>query len=224
MHRSGLWCLSLTVTAVVALQPITNIPNGRQTCGTVLRNILHYPSYCVWASQCMYGRVPFLWQSSQDDEPFDNGNLSEASDDEQAFSLNQKPLPSENQNQDDMTDRFKYKVNALMGAFDPMNPDQDNERTSGNILNAMLKFPMDYSFHVVGKTKGDKKLEESFIQQVKAVVSEGSGSTKDRMICYVTPRGKSFTKVTVEVPVDSAAIITSIYDQLGALELSVMQF
>ena len=39
------------------------------------------------------------------------------------------------------SDRFKYKVNALMGVFDPVNPESDNDRCTGNILSAMLKFP-----------------------------------------------------------------------------------
>jgi hypothetical protein len=33
-----------------------------------------------------------------------------------------------------LTDRFKYKVNALMGTFDPQT-DNDDERQDGNILN-----------------------------------------------------------------------------------------
>ena len=33
----------------------------------------------------------------------------------------------------DMTDRFKYQVNALMGTYDPMNG-VDDERQDGNIL------------------------------------------------------------------------------------------
>jgi putative lipoic acid-binding regulatory protein len=123
-----------------------------------------------------------------------------------------------------LTDRFKYKVNALMGVFDPADVEANNERGSGNILNALLDFPVNYSFNVVGKTRGDKTLEEEFIQQVKAIVLKGSGDDEENVLCQIIPRGKSFTKVTVEVQVDSAIIISSIYEQLEELEISVMQF
>ena len=54
----------------------------------------------------------------------------------------------------DLNDRFKYKVNALMGTYDPQNTEIDNESHNGNILNAMLNFPTDYTFNIVGKTSG----------------------------------------------------------------------
>jgi hypothetical protein len=37
-----------------------------------------------------------------------------------------------------LTNRFKYKVNALMGVFDPQDGD-DDERQEGNILNGETK-------------------------------------------------------------------------------------
>ena len=40
----------------------------------------------------------------------------------------------------------------------------------------------------------------------------------------VTPRGKKFTKESVSVSVESAAMITSIYEDLGQLESTVMKF
>jgi putative lipoic acid-binding regulatory protein len=123
-----------------------------------------------------------------------------------------------------MTDRFKYKVNALMGVFDPADVEANNERGSGNILNALLNFPVNYSFNVVGRTRGEKTLEEEFIGQVKAIVWKGSGDDEENVLCQITPRGKSFTKVTVQAQVGNATIISSIYEQLEELELSVMQF
>ena len=124
----------------------------------------------------------------------------------------------------DLTDRFKYKVNALMGAFDPADETADNEQQSGNILNAMLKFPVKYTFNVVGKTEGVSSLEEEFVEKVKAIVTEGSGDSENSILCKVTPRTKNFTKVTVQAQVDSSAIITAIYQELQKLELSVMHF
>ena len=38
----------------------------------------------------------------------------------------------------DLTNRFKFKVNALMGTFDPKSG-EDDERQEGNILNGKLK-------------------------------------------------------------------------------------
>ena len=38
----------------------------------------------------------------------------------------------------DLTNRFEFKVNALMGTFDPKSG-EDDERQEGNILNGKLK-------------------------------------------------------------------------------------
>lgn len=120
-----------------------------------------------------------------------------------------------------LTDRFKYKVNALMGVFDPPEG-TDNENESGHILNAMLNFPVSYSFNVVGRTLGDEIKTNDFVDQVKAAVLDSTG--EDEMVCRVTPRGKNFTKVVIESNVQSAAMITAIYKELEGLEMSVMQF
>jgi putative lipoic acid-binding regulatory protein len=125
--------------------------------------------------------------------------------------------------QHDMTDRFKYKVNALMGAFDP-SKEIDTERNGGNIFNAMLTFPLKYSFNVVGRTEGDDTAKETFIGQVKAVVIKTAGDDGSEMAMIVTPRGKKFTKITIEVQVESSTMITSIYKDLEQLDMSIMQF
>lgn len=124
----------------------------------------------------------------------------------------------------DLTDRFKYKVNALMGVFDPSSEEDDNEHAEGNILNAMLTFPVYYSFNVVGKTNSDNgaNSKEVFIDAVKEIVQKHAMS--EDVACAVTPRGQKFTKVTIEAQVESAARITSIYKELQALDQSVMIF
>ncbi|GKY97452.1 hypothetical protein MPSEU_000703700 [Mayamaea pseudoterrestris] len=121
----------------------------------------------------------------------------------------------------DLTDRFKYKVNALMGVFDPPT-ETDNERTEGNILNAMLNFPVYYSFNVVGRTNSNEAEKDVFVEAVKAIVKRNSG--KEDVTCSITPRGNNFTKVTVEAKVESTAIITSIYKELETLDQAVMRF
>jgi putative lipoic acid-binding regulatory protein len=116
----------------------------------------------------------------------------------------------------DLTDRFKYKVNALMGVFDPPS-EQDNERVSGHILNAMVTFPVRYTFHVVGR--GDST---AFVDAVRAVVDQVTGD--DQVVMKVTPRGTKFTKLLIEANVQSSSMVSSIYEQLEALEQVVMKF
>lgn len=87
---------------------------------------------------------------------------------------------------------------------------------------AMLNFPVKYTFVIVGKTNGDAALRESYVDEVKRIVSGTSGV--EGIKCEITPRGKTFTKVQVEVEVQSAAMINSIYDDLGKLEVTVMKF
>lgn len=95
----------------------------------------------------------------------------------------------------DLTDRFKHKVNALMGTYDPVGG-PDDETQNGNILNAMLNFPVRYSFNVVGRTGGNDEARDSYVEEVKNLCMSLSGD-KDGLQCQVTPRGKNFTKITV---------------------------
>jgi putative lipoic acid-binding regulatory protein len=122
----------------------------------------------------------------------------------------------------DLTNRFKYKVNALMGVFDPQ-VGEDDERQDGNILNAMLTFPTQFTFNAVGRTSGEDSLKEEYVEQVKKMVTSLSGD-EDKFECQITPRGKSFTRVSIQVRVDSAAVINSIYDELGKMEMTVMKY
>lgn len=108
-----------------------------------------------------------------------------------------------------------------MGVFDPQGT--DDERQDGNILNAMLTFPVKYSFNVVGKTNGDNALQEQFIEQVKEVLGGVTGD-KDDLECQITPRGKNFTKVIVQAKVESAAMISIAYQELEALDMAIMRF
>jgi len=120
-----------------------------------------------------------------------------------------------------LTDRFKYKVNALMGVFDPSG--EDNERQDGNILNAMLQFPVRFTFTAVGKTSGDADLKHQYTEQVKSLVGSMSGD-EEGMQLQITPRGTKFTRVAVQAQVDSATIINSIFTALDELEMTVMHY
>jgi len=121
----------------------------------------------------------------------------------------------------DLTDRFKWKVNALMGVFDPQG--EDDERQDGNIMNAILNFPVLYSWNVVGRTGGDDAVVEEFITQVKEVVMKATGD-EDGIQCQIIPRSKNFTKVTIRANVQNADMISAAYDSLEALKLTVMRF
>jgi len=124
----------------------------------------------------------------------------------------------------DLTERFKYKVNALMGAFDPADPTQDTENENGNILNALVRFPILYTFTVVGKTLGDADLQNQFVADVKRVVLKETRESEENMTLLITPRGTKFTKVALSVEVQSAQVIAAIYQGLEATPGSVMQF
>lgn len=108
-----------------------------------------------------------------------------------------------------------------MGTYDPKGDDDENQE--GNILNALLAFPVRYSFNIVGKTNGDDDLVDEFVAQVRETILDTTDDT-DGIECLITPRTKNFTKVTIEAKVESAAMIKTIYDNLEALELAVMRF
>lgn len=156
-----------------------------------------------------------LYSNSKED------SLAEPSDDQEEEVLFESTVKIDDHGSD-LTDRFKYKVNALMGVFDPPTGSVDDERADGNILNAMLKFPISYSFNVVGRTNNDATETDTFVEAVKDIVRENSGS--EELTCSITPRGTNYTKVTVEAQVESTSIITRIYKELEGLEQAVMRF
>ena len=109
-----------------------------------------------------------------------------------------------------------------MGKFDPAQPDLDNENADGNILQAMMQFPSPYTFNIVGKTNGDEKLTEGYIDDVKTIVLETSGDKE--LTIESVPRGKNFIKIKIEAVVESASMINLIYDQLAEHDLTKMRF
>ena len=90
-------------------------------------------------------------------------------------------------------------------------------------------FVSEYTFSVVGKTATDGQIEneesagDSYANEVKQVLVSVLGS--DAAIeLRVVPRGAKFTRVTAKVTVESSSIISSIYEELDALEATVMKF
>ena len=106
-----------------------------------------------------------------------------------------------------------------MGTYDPPPGTTDDENQMGYITGALLQFPTDYTFSVVGKTSDG----DSYANDVKSLVESILGSDT-RMETRVVPRGTKFTKVSVKVNVESAAMITSIYAELDSMEMTVMKF
>jgi len=111
-----------------------------------------------------------------------------------------------------------------MGTFDPPVGKEDTEREQGNILNAMLNFPAQYTFSVVGRTNGDIIIQKQYVEDVRKLLSNATGQDLQTLECEVTARGKKFTRVSVDVAVDSAAIITSIYEELANMEFTIMRY
>ncbi|EJK47092.1 hypothetical protein THAOC_34213 [Thalassiosira oceanica] len=103
----------------------------------------------------------------------------------------------------DLTDRFKYKVHALMNSV--LLPTHgktsegtiDDETQDGNILGAML--------------------------QVEQCLVSSLGTDESVEIRSI-PRGKHFTRVCATITVDSSAQIQSLYDDLGRIKETVMKF
>eukprot|EP00586_Coscinodiscus_wailesii_P009931 CAMPEP_0172510672 /NCGR_PEP_ID=MMETSP1066-20121228/230534_1 /TAXON_ID=671091 /ORGANISM="Coscinodiscus wailesii, Strain CCMP2513" /LENGTH=213 /DNA_ID=CAMNT_0013289753 /DNA_START=144 /DNA_END=785 /DNA_ORIENTATION=+ len=165
------------------------------------------------------GRNPLFNFSTDDndDEPASSSSSSEAPD----LPLVQSTIRMDDGGSD-LTNRFKYKVNALMGAFDPPPSTKDDEFQNGNILSAVVNFPARYSFTVVGRTGGEESVVEEFVRTVTKGVGEISGD--EGMEWSVSARGKKFTRVVLDVNVDSAAVINSIYECLDEIDLIVMKY
>jgi putative lipoic acid-binding regulatory protein len=129
----------------------------------------------------------------------------------------------------DTSDRFNYKVHALMGDYDPTEGMPDNEDQDGNIMKALLTFPTQHVFDVVGRLSSndesdtkDATNEDDYADSVKRIVFDTTGD--DDMECEVIPRGKKFVKVRCTAKVESTTMINTIYDELGRMESTVMKF
>ena len=110
-----------------------------------------------------------------------------------------------------------------MGTYDLPEGKVDDENQMGNILGAMLTFPTEYTFSVVGKNAESEDPCDNYSRKVRAVVESVLGESTN-MEMRVKPRGKRFTKVSIKVTVDSAAAISTIYEELDALKATVMKF
>ena len=94
---------------------------------------------------------------------------------------------------------------------------------------AMLNFPTRYTFNVVGK-KGegnDDDNGDTYLEEVKKVIlntAGGDGDDENGITISMTPRGTKFMKLQVEVEVQSSTMITTIYEDIGALPGTVMKF
>ncbi len=108
-----------------------------------------------------------------------------------------------------------------MGSYDPAPGAVDDENQMGSIIGKILQFPTAYTFSVVGRTEfvaGDV-----YANEVKLALSSVLGSDAEMELRVVT-RGKKFTRVSAKVTVDSSSIIKKIYEELGALDATVMKF
>ena len=115
----------------------------------------------------------------------------------------------------------EFKVHALMGSYDPAPGAVDDENQMGSIIGKMLEFPTLYTFTTVGRTESVDG--DVYADEVKLALTSVLGSNA-KMELRVVPRGKKFTRVSAKVTVDSASVISSIYEELGALEATVMKF
>jgi hypothetical protein len=108
-----------------------------------------------------------------------------------------------------------------MGSYDPAPGAIDDENQMGIIIGKMLEFPTVYTFTAVGRTESIPG--DLYANQVKLALSSVLGSDA-RMELQIVPRGEKFTRISAKVTVDSAYVISSIYEELGALEATVMKF
>lgn len=158
-----------------------------------------------------------LYESSSGDDDVGGPELAAANDGESSI-LKAKT----DHGGIDLTDRFKYKVHALMGDYDPAPGATDDENQTGNIIGNLLEFPSAYTFTAVGKTI-EESAGDAYAEDVKSALGSILGSDA-KIEMRVVPRGKKFTRVSAKVTVESTAIIASIYEELGALEATVMKF
>ena len=116
-----------------------------------------------------------------------------------------------------------------MGTYDTPLGVIDDENQTGRIIGAMLNFPTEYTFSVVGKTtltasdNNNRDGSGDYANNVKLALASILGPDA-KIELRVVPRGLKFTRVSAKVTVESANIISLIYTELGALDGTVMKF
>ena len=198
-----------------------------------MKCILSVPISLIWAIACITipgtncftaiissGSRSLARLSAQDENNVNENDVTDTNTDETMIS---PAAVTMDDGGSDLTDRFKYKVHALMGTYDLPEGKVDDENQMGNILGAMLNFPAEYTFSVVGKKAETEDPCDNYERKVRAVLESVLGESAT-MEMRVTPRGKKYKKVSVKVSVESAAMISSIYEELDALKDTVMKF
>jgi len=135
-----------------------------------------------------------------------------------------------------LTNRFKFKVNALMGTFDPEEGTPDDDKQVGNIFNVMMYYPNEFSFTLVYKFSNpdnDDEETQKLVNNVKDIaasvlLSSSTNKNKDSLISNMEvitiPRGKKFVKISLKTMVNSGDDISMIYESLSDVENIVMKF
>lgn len=172
---------------------------------------------------CYVPNNRFVEQISRRHSAAANDDINNERDDESNDDNDEKLVQTVRYKDDGMTDRFKYKVHALMGDYDPTEGMVDNEDQDGNIMKALITFPTQHVFDVVGKIEADNDSDTtSYADKVRTIVFDTTGD--ENIQCEIIPRGKKFVKVRCEATVESTTMINSIYEELGAMESTVMKF
>lgn len=158
-----------------------------------------------------------------------NGGAEQSSNDNVVDNNRRVPKYEDN----DLSNRFLYKVNALMGTFDPPTNSSDTENEVGNILNAIVKFPSMQTFSVVGKIDDSygpddyrKDVEDVIVATISSATDGASSENKnnEHIECVVTPRGSKYVKVSLTLNVDSISTMNTIHARLGEMSQTVMRF
>lgn len=104
---------------------------------------------------------------------------------------------------------------------DPPDINKDTERSPSNILGALMNFPTNHTFTVIGRTNGDVDEQNGFVDGVREATSSAGTHSFD---LNVSQRGINFTKATITLEVSSPEMISEMNARLNAVESSVMQF
>ena len=275
-----LWCgvtVSATLSILLLLLVLPTVRVTTRVAGFVVQPIS--PSVSVSVSLISLSnrnshRRGVVWCSSKN-----NHNVEEEGD-EAHLTARSSSSTADMDDVNAMTDRFKYKVHALMGDYDPVDSVRDDEYQNGNILRAFVKFPTRHTFTVIGKTTAEDTEEEdtddenaaapatqarvvqTYVDTVRRIVRETSGcvynnnsnnsnnntnnninennnndndneNTQDdtttpgpaaEFHMTVAPRGKKFTRINIDVTVESAAMIAVLQQELKAIENTVMSY
>ena len=119
--------------------------------------------------------------------------------------------------------RFDVAVRALQGDFDPPPTVENTERSSGIILDSLLKWPAVYEFQFVLNTNG--AVPASLLEEMRAIVAKVCQWEVSPDVCsYKERKGGKFVSLCIPATVRYPELIQKVFQAVEKDDRIIMKY